>query len=178
MTLSLSSAKAALVNGVFGDPLLHIRLRHLKRSLLFDLGDSARLPARIVHQVSDVFISHAHFDHIGGFLWFLRSCLGSPVLRHLFGPPGLVGHIRGMLGGIHWDRIGERGPVFELTEVGESDTVSYRLKLALMSSSLWGRIRCATAFSWMKRPSVCGWRPSITESRFSPLPSRRRVCFE
>ena len=60
-----------LVNGVFGDPLLHIRLRHLKRSLLFDLGDSARLPARIVHQVSDVFISHAHFDHIGGFLWFL-----------------------------------------------------------------------------------------------------------
>ena len=131
VTLSLSSAKAALVNGVFGDPLLHIRLRHLKRSLLFDLGDSARLPARIVHQVSDVFISHAHFDHIGGFLWFLRSCLGSPVLRHLFGPPGLVGHIRGMLGGIHWDRIGERGPVFELTEVGESDTVSYRLKVGI-----------------------------------------------
>ena len=130
-TLSLSSAKAALVNGVFGDPLLHIRLRHLKRSLLFDLGDSARLPARIVHQVSDVFISHAHFDHIGGFLWFLRSCLGSPVPRRLFGPPGLVGHIRGMLGGIHWDRIGERGPVFELTEVGESETVSYRLKVGV-----------------------------------------------
>ena len=130
-TLSLSSAKAALVNGVFGDPLLHIRLRHLKRSLLFDLGDSARLPARIVHQVSDVFISHAHFDHIGGFLWFLRSCLGSPVPRRLFGPPGLVGHIRGMLGGIHWDRIGKGGPVFELTEVGESETVSYRLKVGV-----------------------------------------------
>jgi ribonuclease BN (tRNA processing enzyme) len=131
VTLSLSSAKAALVNGVFGDPLLHVRLRHLKRSLLFDLGDSARLPARIVHQVSDVFISHAHFDHIGGFLWFLRSCLGSHVPRRLFGPPGLVGHIRGMVAGIHWDRIGERGPVFELTEVGESETVSYRLKVGV-----------------------------------------------
>jgi len=131
VTLSLSSAKAALVNGVFGDPLLHVRLRHLKRSLLFDLGDSARLPARIVHQVSDVFISHAHFDHIGGFLWFLRSCLGSPVLRRLFGPPGLVGHIQGMVAGIHWDRIGERGPVFELTEVSERETVSYRLKVGV-----------------------------------------------
>ncbi len=119
------------MNGVFGDPLLHIRLRNQKRSLLFDLGDSARLPARIVHQVSDVFISHAHFDHIGGFLWFLRSCLGSPVPRRLFEPPGLVGHIRGMLAGIHWDRIGERGPVFELTEVGESATVSYRLKVGV-----------------------------------------------
>ena len=131
VTLSLSSAKAALVNGVFGDPLLHVRLRHLKRSLLFDLGDSARLPARIVHQVSDVFISHAHFDHIGGFLWFLRSCLGSPVPRRLFGPPGLVGHIQGMVAGIHWDRIGERGPVFELTEVSERETVSYRLKVGV-----------------------------------------------
>lgn len=129
--LSLSSAKAALVNGVFGDPLLHIRLRHLKRSLLFDLGDSVRLPARIVHQVSDVFISHAHFDHIGGFLWFLRSCLGSPVLRRLYGPPGLGEHIQGMLRGIHWDRIGDRGPVFEITEVGEKETVSFRLKVGV-----------------------------------------------
>jgi len=65
-----------LVNGVFGDPLLHARLRHQRRSLLFDLGEGSRLPARVAHQVSDVFISHAHIDHIGGFLWLLRSRIG------------------------------------------------------------------------------------------------------
>jgi len=31
-----------LVNGLFGDPLLHLRLRHTGRSLLFDLGDPDR----------------------------------------------------------------------------------------------------------------------------------------
>ena len=46
--MSLTTAKALLVNGIFGDPLLHVRLRHRRRSLLFDLGDAARLPARIV----------------------------------------------------------------------------------------------------------------------------------
>lgn len=114
---SLKTAKALLVNGVFGDPLLHIRLRHRRRSFLFDLGETARLPARIVHQVSDVFISHAHFDHIGGFLWFLRSCIGSPARRRVFGPPGLADHLEGMIAGIRWDRIGERGPSFEVGEV-------------------------------------------------------------
>jgi ribonuclease Z len=114
---SLKTAKALLVNGVFGDPLLHIRLRHRKRSVLFDLGESARLPARIVHQVSDVFVSHAHFDHIGGFLWFLRSCIGSPMRRRIFGPPGLADHLEGMIAGIRWDRIGGRGPRFEVGEI-------------------------------------------------------------
>lgn len=65
----LVGAYAALVNGVFDDPLLYLRLRQQQRSLLFDLGDSGRLPPRIAHQVSDVFISHAHIDYIGGFLW-------------------------------------------------------------------------------------------------------------
>jgi ribonuclease BN (tRNA processing enzyme) len=115
--MTLASAKALLVNGVFGDPLLHVRLRHRKRSLLFDLGETARLPARIVHQVSDVFISHAHFDHIGGFLWLLRSSIGSPRPRSLYGPPGLADHIEGMIAGIRWDRIGDRGPVFVVHEL-------------------------------------------------------------
>ena len=44
---------AALVNGVFGDPMLHVRLRHQARRLLFDLGDGRSLSARVAHQVSD-----------------------------------------------------------------------------------------------------------------------------
>ncbi len=126
--MTLASAKALLVNGVFGDPLLHVRLRHRKRSLLFDLGETARLPARIVHQVSDVFISHAHFDHIGGFLWLLRSSIGSPRPRSLYGPPGLADHIEGMIAGIHWDRIGDRGPVFIVHELHPGRLARFRLQ--------------------------------------------------
>jgi ribonuclease BN (tRNA processing enzyme) len=126
--MTLASAKALLVNGIFGDPLLHIRLRHRKRSLLFDLGETARLPARIVHQVSDVFISHAHFDHIGGFLWLLRSSIGSPRPRALYGPPGLADHVEGMIAGIHWDRIGDRGPVFIVNELRPGRLARFRLK--------------------------------------------------
>jgi len=115
--VQVGTAVACLINGVFGDPLLHLRLRHQRRSLLFDLGEGARLPARIAHQVTDCFITHAHADHIGGFLWLLRSRIGEDGVCRLYGPPGLARHIQGFIDGILWDRIGERGPVFEVAEV-------------------------------------------------------------
>jgi ribonuclease BN (tRNA processing enzyme) len=107
----------ALVNGVFADPLLHLRLRHRRRSLLFDLGESQRLPAKLAHQVTDVFISHAHMDHIGGFQWLLRSRLGEFPVCRLYGPPGLAQHIAGFLQAFLWDRIADRGPRFEVAEL-------------------------------------------------------------
>ena len=113
----VGAVDVALVNGVFGDPLLHVRLRHQARSLLFDLGDGSRLSARVAHQVSDVFISHAHMDHLVGFLWLLRSRIGDYPPCRLYGPPGLCGHIRGLIQGFLWDRAGERSPVFEVCEL-------------------------------------------------------------
>lgn len=107
----------SLVNGVFGDPLLHIRLRHARRSLLFDLGEGSRLPARIAHQVSDVFITHAHIDHIAGFLWLLRSRIGEFAVCRLYGPPGLAENIEGLTRGILWDRVGDCGPRFQVSEL-------------------------------------------------------------
>ncbi|MBW2466214.1 MAG: hypothetical protein JRF02_02850, partial [Deltaproteobacteria bacterium] len=112
----IGDATAVLVNGVFGDPLLHLRLHNRKRSLLFDLGEGGRLPARLAHQVTDVFISHAHFDHISGFLWLMRSRIGNLPSCRLFGPPGLADHIAGLISGIHWDRIGDWGPKFTVSE--------------------------------------------------------------
>jgi ribonuclease BN (tRNA processing enzyme) len=106
-----------LVNGVFGDPLLHVRLRHQRRSLLFDLGEGARLPARVAHQVSDVFITHAHIDHIAGFLWLLRSRIGETTRCRLYGPPGLAAGVDGLLRGILWDRVADHGPRFEVVEL-------------------------------------------------------------
>jgi ribonuclease Z len=124
----LGPVTASLVNGIFGDPLLHLRLRHQKRSLLFDLGESTRLAARIAHQVSDVFISHAHFDHIAGFLWLLRSRIGVTSPCRLYGPPGLTRHILGLVSGVHWDRIGDRGPRFEIVELRGDRLVCHRLQ--------------------------------------------------
>ena len=107
---------ASLVNGVCGDPLLQLRLLHQARSLLFDLGDTGRMPLRSAHQVTDVFISHCHADHIGGFMWFLRSRIGHFPPCRLFGPPGLMRHIAGMISGILWDRVEDRGPKFVVHE--------------------------------------------------------------
>jgi len=118
----------ALVNGVFGDPLLHLRMRHQRRSMLFDLGDGGRLPARIAHQVTDVFISHAHMDHISGFLWLLRSRIGDYPACRLYGPPGLAQHIAGFLQAILWDRVEENAPIFEVMELHNDRLQCYRLQ--------------------------------------------------
>ncbi|MEW6221492.1 MAG: Clp1/GlmU family protein [Thermodesulfobacteriota bacterium] len=117
-----------LVNGVLGDPLLHLRLRHQRRSLLFDLGEGVRLPARIAHQVSDVFISHAHLDHLAGFLWLLRSRIGELPACRLYGPPGLAGHIQGFLAAVLWDRAGARAPAFEVAELTGDRLRRWRLQ--------------------------------------------------
>ena len=122
------TATAVLVNGILGDPLLHLRLRYQRRSLLFDLGEGGRLPTRIAHQVTHVFISHAHADHIGGFPGLLRARIGEEEVCHLFGPPGLIDHCRGFIAGFLWDRIGERGPVFDVTEVRGERLVTARLR--------------------------------------------------
>ena len=117
-----------LINGVFGDPLLHLRLRHQRRSLLFDLGDASRLPARIAHQITDVFISHAHLDHISGFLWLLRSRLGDYPSCRLYGPPGLAQHINGFLQGVLWDRIADRGARFDVLELHDGCLKRFQLQ--------------------------------------------------
>ncbi len=117
-----------LVNGVFGDPLLHARMRHQRRGLLFDLGDCSRLPARHAHQVTDIFISHAHIDHIGGFLTFLRMRIGEESICRLYGPPGLARHVNGFLRGVLWDRIAERAPRFEVLEWHGEHLRRYRMR--------------------------------------------------
>jgi len=132
----VGAADVALVNGVFGDPLLHLRLRHQRRSLLFDLGNGSRLPARIAHQVTDVFISHAHMDHIGGFLWLLRSRIGDYPVCRLYGPPGLAQHINGFLQGILWDRVEGDAPVFEVLELHNDRLRHFRLQAGCSRSEL------------------------------------------
>ncbi len=121
-------AWAVLAGGVLGDPLLHVRIRNLKQSFLFDLGDPARLHAKVAHQVRAVFLSHAHVDHIGGFLWLLRSRIGHSAPCQIFGPADTIDRIENFLGAVTWDRIGDDGPVFEVCEIGDGDLRRARLQ--------------------------------------------------
>ncbi|WP_297790844.1 Clp1/GlmU family protein [uncultured Marinobacter sp.] len=116
VAVRVGNTVATLVNGVTGDPLLQLRMLHQGRSLLFDIGDTGRMPLRAAHQISDVFISHAHADHIGGFLWLVRCRIGHYPPCRLFGPPGLHKHVSGMVSGILWDRVEDRAPKFIVHE--------------------------------------------------------------
>ncbi len=124
----IGAAWATLVGGVFGDPLLHVRLCNQKRSFLFDLGDPARLQAKIAHQVEVVFLSHAHLDHISGFIWFLRSRIGPFGSCRIFGPEGTIQRIDNFIQAITWDRIADSGPVFEVAEINGSRLKRVRLQ--------------------------------------------------
>ncbi|HBG20519.1 MAG TPA: hypothetical protein DDY32_14940 [Desulfobulbaceae bacterium] len=125
---NLGEAWATLVGGVFGDPLVHVRLRRQKQSLFFDLGEPARLAARVAHQVSSIFLSHAHIDHIGGLTWFLRSRLGPFGPCKIFGPAETIRRVESFLDSITWDRIDDRGPIFEVYEIGESSLRHARMQ--------------------------------------------------
>ena len=107
---------ASLVNGVGGDALLQVRIQHQARSLLFDIGDSGRMPLRAAHQVTDLFISHTHADHISGFIWLVRCRIGHYPPCRVFGPAGLTRQLLGMMNGILWDRVEDRSPVFDVHE--------------------------------------------------------------
>ena len=120
-----------LVNGVFGDPLLHLRLRHAGRSLLFDLGEAPRLSARLAHQITDVFVSHAHMDHLGGFQWLLRSRLGDFPACRLYGPPGLADHVACFIDSFLWDRIGTNGPAFVVNELHGTTLRRWRIQAGI-----------------------------------------------
>jgi ribonuclease BN (tRNA processing enzyme) len=119
---------ATLIGGIFGDPLLHVRFRNQKRSFLFDLGASSRLQARIAHQVEAVFLSHAHLDHIAGFIWFLRSRLGPFGPCRIFGPEGIIKHLEHFMAAVTWDRIADLGPVFVVAEIQGNELVQSQLQ--------------------------------------------------
>jgi ribonuclease Z len=129
LTASVGPLSVTLVNGVFGDSLLQLRFKHRKRTMLFDLGDAVRVPGRIAHQVSDVFITHAHFDHIAGFPWLLRARLGGFPACRVFGPPGIAAHLEHFIAGINWDRIGDDGPEFLIGELDGDSLTSFRIQV-------------------------------------------------
>jgi ribonuclease Z len=104
-----------LVNGVFGDPALLIDLKFVRRAVLFDIGDVARLPTRKLLRVSDVFISHAHMDHFAGFDRLLRVCLGRAKGVRLYGPPHFIDRVEHKLRSYTWNVVQNYAADFTVT---------------------------------------------------------------
>ena len=94
-----------LVNDPFGDPAVFMQVRHEKNAVLFDLGDLSQLPTRKLMKISHIFISHCHMDHFIGFDRLLRCILGRQKHIHIFGPPGILAHVRGKLAGYTWNLV-------------------------------------------------------------------------
>lgn len=151
----IGPAVAMLVNGVLGDPLLHLRLRSQKRSMLFDLGEGSRLPAKIAHQVTDVFISHGHIDHISGFFWFLRSRIGDFPPCRIFGPPGVAALIAAQMNGILWDRVGTLGPCFDIGELHGASLHWYRVQAGIATTTSHYRKQSVEQKVIWQEPTFC-----------------------
>lgn len=135
-----------LLNGVFGDPGLYVRLRWERRALLLDLGDLTTQPPADLLKVTDVFVSHTHVDHFIGFDHLLRIVLGRDRAVRLFGPPGIIANVEGKLCGYTWNLVEGYTLAFDVHEVSpEKITVAHfpcgarfeRLDLP-PSSPFWG----------------------------------------
>lgn len=93
----------ALVNDRFGDPAVYVDILAERQAMLFDLGDIARLPARAVLRLSDVFVSHTHVDHFIGFDQLLRLLVGREKRLRLYGPARFLDQVEAKLRAYTWN---------------------------------------------------------------------------
>ncbi|HEX2136563.1 MAG TPA: ribonuclease Z [Microvirga sp.] len=107
-----------LINGPFDDPGLFLDFRFGRRAILFDCGDLAPLSSRELMRVSDVFVSHTHMDHFGGFDRLLRVCLHRSAPLTLVGPEGFIDQVEHRIRSYTWNLIGLHSADFSL-RVGE-----------------------------------------------------------
>lgn len=115
-----------LLNGVFGDPGLYVRLRWERRAVLLDLGDLTAQPPGELLKVTDIFVSHTHIDHFIGFDHLLRIVLGRDQTIRLFGPPGIIANVEGRLSGYTWNLVEGYTLAFDVHEVSSEKITTVR----------------------------------------------------
>lgn len=94
-----------LLNDVFGDPALFIRILREKRALQFDLGDISQLTPSEIYRITDVFVTHTHIDHFIGFDTLLRAVLRRNIPLNIYGPANITRCVAGKLRGYTWNLI-------------------------------------------------------------------------
>ena len=108
-----------MVGHLFEDPMFVLRLAHRQRCIFLDLGEVRQVPTRLIHQTTDILLSHTHLDHFGDFPWLLRRMAGHAQAIRMYGPPGTIERVANMVFAFTWDRVGDRGPKFEVHEIFE-----------------------------------------------------------
>jgi ribonuclease Z len=114
---------AQLVNGPFRDPGVYVDFRFVRRALLFDIGENA-LPPRKLLRISHLFVSHTHMDHFMGFDRLVRVCVGRHAGIRAYGPPGFIDQVERRLASYTWDRVDryEVELALEATEIDAAGT--------------------------------------------------------
>ncbi len=107
---------ATLVNGQTGDSGLLVRVEGRKGLVQFDCGENRHLPHGDVVAVTDLFLSHAHIDHVIGFDHLMRMNLPLEKTIRVFGPPGITEVLASRLAGYTWNKVGTLPLVFEVEE--------------------------------------------------------------
>lgn len=97
--------RCRLLNDVFGDPALFIRILREKRALQFDLGDISGLTPSEIYKITDVFVTHTHIDHFIGFDTLLRAVLRRKIPLNIYGPANITRCVAGKLRGYTWNLI-------------------------------------------------------------------------
>ena len=82
-----------LVNGSMGDPALYVDYPGRDNALLFDAGDNANLDRQALADLTVVFLTHFHIDHLIGFDRILRVNLDRDKVLQVFGPPGTIANV-------------------------------------------------------------------------------------
>jgi len=93
----------AFFGGLLDDPLLFLRIRPLRKALLFDCGQIAHLAKRVIKPIQAVFVTHAHMDHIMGIPTLVRHHHASPRPLDVYGPSGIAERITHLLAGFDWN---------------------------------------------------------------------------
>lgn len=132
-----ANIRTTFVGDLFEDPMVLLRLDHRQRCLSFDLGEVGKVPTRIIHQTSDVFLSHAHLDHLGDLSWMLRRLVGIVKPVRVFGPAQIIERMFHGVVAYTWDRIGDRGPRFDVYEWDGGPTFKRALVQAGVEHIQW-----------------------------------------
>jgi ribonuclease BN (tRNA processing enzyme) len=141
-TVRIGVFEVSLLSSPFDDPSAYISLLHHERGMLVDLGESWRLPTRLHHQLSDIFVTHAHVDHFAGFVDVLRRRVHVRETCRVWGPRGTARRVEAMIDAFTWDRLDERGPRFEICEFHGDELQRFQVEAGMSALEATGVEPC------------------------------------